>query len=520
MICPRCSVAEISPLTNRCELCGYAPSGGVAVEAPRAETVDELARLELADQFSLDILIGLGANSAVYLAREAGSDRLIVVKALPRPSQPQPEADERFRHAVEAVMALDHPHIVPVFGCGTTEHVCWYSMEHVHGQSLRGFTASRGPLDMKACLRIVAQVASALDYAHRRGVVHGALKPENVLIDDEGWVHVCDPLVTRALEAAPPPVTQSESALRAEQPPYVAPEDIGEGMRTPFSDQYALAALVFEALTGSPPPEPDGGLSTPGISLATMRPDLPSAVVHAVRRAMSPRPTDRFPSILDFVAALESYSQSSAEAQPGGRDTGRLVMQTDWKPPVSPWRRRIAILAALAVVALLAVVLRPAAMRLFRAARNSAFPAVSARLRTPPPTDSAADSSPPADAVLPAPAAPVREARPRTAPSRRQTASARQPARQPTRPARARAPSPLEAAPDSGRLSISTVPWGQLFVDGRLVGNTPKAGLMLAPGTHAIRVVREGFAPVERTIQVRPGQDVRLTDIALVARQP
>ena len=200
MICPNCSAGEISPLTNRCEMCGFVPTGAVAVEAPRAEAVDDLAHQELAEQFRLDNLLGHGSATAVYRAREQGSNRHIVVKVLVRPVEGRAEADERFRRAVEAVAALEHPHIVPVFGHGCTEHLYWYSMENVHGRSLRNFLLSRGPLDMKACQRVVAQVASALDHAHRRGIVHGALKPENVLIDAEGWVHVCDPLVTRALE--------------------------------------------------------------------------------------------------------------------------------------------------------------------------------------------------------------------------------------------------------------------------------------------------------------------------------
>jgi tRNA A-37 threonylcarbamoyl transferase component Bud32 len=511
MICPRCSVAEISPLTGRCELCGYAPTGGVAVQAPRAETVDELARRELADTFRLDVLLGLGATSAVYLAREKGSERLIVVKALPRPSHPQPEADERLHRAVEAIKALDHPHIVPVFACGTTEHICWYSMEHVHGQSLRRFTASRGSLDVKSCHRIVAQIASALDYAHRRGVVHGALKPENVLIDDDGWIHVCDPLVTRALQAAPAPALQAQTGLREEPPPYVAPEDAREGLRTPFSDQYALAVLVYECLTGSPPPEPPGVGIAPASSLAAKRPDLAPHVVHAVRRAMSPRPADRFPSILDFVAALETYTQTLPDARPTGQSSAKVLVQTDWKPPVSPVRRRVMIAGVILGTVALAVVLRPAVMRVVGGLKTRAPNGII----TAPASDSLAGVGAPAESVGVAPAAPAARgrlgaARPSGGPGRRAE----------RRPSATLAATAGEAPGDSGRLFVNATPWGQVFVDNRPVGNTPKANLKVAPGRHTIRVVRDGFAPFERTIQVSPGQEVRLTDIVLVQQRP
>ena len=520
MICPRCSVAEISPLTNRCELCGYAPSGGVVVEAPRAETVDDLARHELADTFDLGVLLGIGATSAVYLACEKGSSRLIVVKALPRPSQPQPQADERFTTAVETIKALDHPHIVPVFGGGTTEHICWYSMEHVHGHSLRRYAADHAPLDLKSCLRIVAQVASALDYAHRRGVVHGALKPENVLIDDEGWVHVCDPLVRRALEAAPPPELQARRGLREEPPPHVAPEDAGEGMRTPFSDQYALAVLVYECLTGSPPPDLDV-LGAAASSLAARRPELPPYVVRAVGRAMSPRPADRFSSILDFVAALETGSQALSDARPTGRATAKVLMQTDWKPPVSPMRRRVMIGAGIVGALALVLVLRPVVKGLSRSIGTRSSP----QLLVAPPRQASDSQGSAATADTSAPRQ-TAGPRPRTTPPSRTSTSARRPERrtQPQAARTTRAPTPAPRAgavsTDSGRLFVNATPWGMVFVDGRPVGNTPKANLKLAPGPHTIRVVRDGFAPFERAIQVPAGQDVRLTDIVLVPQNP
>ena len=523
MTCPNCGSAEISPLTNRCELCGFAPNGSVAVAAPHAESVDELARLELAEKFHFDAPLGHGPTTAVYLAHEHGSTRAIVVKVLPRPTEGRALADERFRSAVEAIAALEHPHIVPVFDHGLTEHLYWYSMEHVQGGSLRSTLASRGPLDLKACQRIIAQVASALDYAHRRGIVHGDLKPENVLIDAEGWVHVCDLLVTLSLERAvlparrEGPAPQSAQAPGAARSPYVAPEEL----RTAASDQYALGMLVYECLVGSPPAESEGESGTPIVSLATARPDVPAHLTHAVRRAISPKPIDRFPSVLDFVAALETYTVSAQDARPSGRGSGVVLVQTDWKPPPRPFNRRRILGIAVAIVALAVLVplVGPAAVRKWRQVFNEAA-------RAPLVTqvaDSAARVAPPADRTAAgAPAAPRPSAiASRAAPSGR---SAAQPARPPgERTNRSAAPAvrtPAAPAAESGRVFVNATPWGQLYVDGQLVGNTPKANLAVAAGTHTIRVVREGFEPFERTIQVGPGQVLRFTDIVLAARRP
>ncbi|MGA2384290.1 MAG: serine/threonine-protein kinase [Gemmatimonadales bacterium] len=522
MTCPNCGSAEISPLTNRCELCGFAPGGSVAVEAPHPVSVDELARQELADQFHFDASLGHGTKTAVYLAHEQGSTRAIVVKVLPRPAERRTESDERFRSAVEAVAALEHPHIVPVFDHGSTEHLYWYSMEHVQGGSLRTTLHARGPLELKACQRIIAQVASALDYAHRRGIVHGALKPENVLIDAEGWVHVCDLLVSLSLERSKPPgrpaapspeAAEAPTAAqppKAARPPYVAPETL----RTPFSDQYALGVLVYECLTGAPPAEAEDLGAALAASLATARPDVPSHLAHAIRRAVSEKEIDRFPSVLDFVAVLETYTPSAADAQPSGRGSGVVLVQTDWKPPPRPFnRRRMAgIAVAIVVVAALVLLLRPAALQLWRRAVNqtAAAPVVSQA------TDSAAGGASRAETgPTVAPAPPTRL---RAAPSLRNPAQAARPRPEPSNAAAPRA-APAPAA-DSGRLFVSATPWGQLYVDGQLVGNTPKANLSLAAGAHTIRIARDGFEPFERSIQIEPGQVVRLTDIVLAARRP
>lgn len=521
MTCPNCSAGVISPLTNRCELCGFVPEGTVAVEAPSTEALDDLARQELAEQFRLDTFLGRGKTTAVYLARAQDSDREIVVKVLPRPVEGRRGTDDRFRRAVEAVAALEHPHIVPVFDHGWTEHLYWYSMDHVKGRSLRNFLLQRGPLDLKACLRVSAQVASALDYAHRRGIVHGALKPENVLIDAEGWVHVCDLLVTRSVEPPPPPppppgqTPPEEEAPSAERSPYTAPE----GLCTPASDQYALAALVTECLAGARFHE--AGAIPTALSPAGILPDIPASVRHAVERALSPRPMDRFPSALDFVAALETYSDRAPDARPSGRSSGVVLKEADWQPPASPvrWRLILGGAIAVAVVAIAVVVWRrpsmlqapPVAPYVTDSGGQVGQRPGSTLVAAPAPTS-------PGSTQAPAPTPPGSTQAPRAAPPPQDALRPRAEAlRQRAQPA-ARAPGTARRAASSppGFLFVNASPWGQLYVDGQLIGNTPKANISLAPGSHTIRVLREGYRPFERAIQVETGQALRLTDIVLV----
>jgi Protein kinase domain/PEGA domain len=430
---------------------------------------------------------------------------------LPRNAEPRTEADGRFARAVEAVAVLEHPHIVPVFDHGVTDHLCWYSMEYVRGRSLRNFILQRGPLELKACQRVVAQVASALDYAHRRGIVHGSLKPENVLIDADGWVHVCDLLVARtaAAIAAPLAPEAQEQAAAAARSPYAAADEV----TTPFSDQYALAVLVLECLAGPSLLDHMGG--NPGAALAAQRPDIPLHVTHAIQRALSPKPIDRFPGVLDFVAALETYAVPMPDVRPSGRRSDMVLMSDDWEPPPRPfgWGRLLRIAAALAIVGALAVPLRPTVVRLVRAViGTSAAPA------TEQPSDSAAIVAPPrtsaGSTLAPRPSRPGSTLAVAPTPAVRQSGGGQS---RGEAPARRQVPAAAPAA-EPGRLFVNATPWGQLYVDGQLVGNTPRANLSVAPGAHTIRVLREGYQPFERAIQVEAGQTVRLTDIELVAR--
>jgi serine/threonine protein kinase len=514
MICPRCSVAEISPLTNRCELCGYGAEGAVAVEAPEADATDALARRELAHLFSLDALLGLSPTSATYLAREQENGLHIVLRAVRRTSGAT-DVDERFRRGAEQVQGLDHPHILPVLRFGMTEGVYWYTMEHVRSRSLRVVLATRGALDIRSVMRIVAQIASALDHGHRQGIVHGDLRPENVLIDPDGWVRVCDALVAR--------IVQPAASGDTPRPVHVAPEDWAGGLRTPAADQYALAVLVHECLAGGPPFE--AAALTPRPPLDATRLDLPPHVGHAVSRALMPHPADRFPSLLDFVAALEQPGRVTLpDARPSGKASALLTIP-DWEPPEDARPRRSLPLWIVVLIAAVGFGIW-GAPRLWNRPRMpyDAGPLPRRPAVTAPGTDSVpaapAATAPGSTVTTPPAASSGSTVTARTiAPAAPHMASTAPPPGR-TRPPRQSAPAATTATGEAGKLFVNATPWGQVSIDGQPVGNTPKANLSVAPGTHVVRVERDGYEPVERTVVVAAGQTVRLTDLVLTERHP
>lgn len=531
MKCPRCSVAEISPLTGACELCGFVPGTTVAVE--HADALVELATKQLTHEFEFLTPIAISPYSALLRARELSSGRMLHLKILPRRADER-DAEESFRATLGAFAAFDHPHIVPVLRYGSTDSVFWYAMPELAATSLRTMLRDKGTLDARTCRRVLTQIVSALEYLHRHGVVHGAIKPENVLIDRDGWVSVSDPSFqrlhqSRITRTRPDDTGAAREVLLPPRPTWVAPEDHERGERSPAADQFALAALGYECLSGRPPaarPE----------ALQRLRPDATIQTSRAIERALSEDPRQRYASCADFLWAMEASVPSADANRPADKVAQDVVLIDEWTPPADPRRHllllgRVAAVVGVGAVLLLAArelrsIMRPEPVALRREPATTPTATPSATTDVPgaaAPGRSPAPSSPSANATVsgataarpaaPTPAAPRSpspQPKPTTTATRATTSSADA---SPATPAATPAAAPA-------KLFVNSTPWGQLFVDGLLIGNTPRANVELTPGSHLIRVVRPGFTTFERTIRVSAAEVVRITDIVLVPAQP
>lgn len=522
MTCPRCSVSEISPLTGKCDLCGY--SVAAAVVAEPADLLSELATRQLAHEFAFGGLIGRGKESVVYRVTELSSGRAAVLKVILRRNA---EADvaESFRTLMATLAGFDHPHLIPVLRHGSTDSLFWFVTEDRGAVSLAVKLQTEGPMEPKACRRVLTQIVSALEYLHRHGLVHGAVKAENVLVDRDGWVRLADPNFIRPRwrrPSRPTPVVASHATPAPGTPilhdpagSWVAPEEHARGERLPAADQYALAVLTIECLSGA-------DAESVVHPLALLGPDAPPRMRRALERALEEIPTRRFQGVADFLWALEEDA-AVAVASPMPRRTSEVVMVQGWTPPVDGSRPLVVIgkvLAALVVLGAL-VFVTPRVRELLRpraAARTQALPPDA--IQSP---RVAVDPAP----VAPLDPAPVNSAPPPTAP--RTSPATSTPVRTPRpvapitpiTPSAASAPAATPStAIASARLFVNASPWGQVHIDGVLVGNTPRPNIPLAAGSHALRVSREGFVTFERTIRVAAGDTLRITDIVLTPERP
>jgi DNA-binding beta-propeller fold protein YncE len=261
--------------------------------------------------YRLDEQIGRGGMAVVYRAQDPRLDRPVALKILAPDLARDESFRQRFIRESRAAAAVDHPHIIPVFGAGEAAGVLFIAMRYVEGGDVGTLIDQAGPLPVARAVRIIAQVASALDAAHARGLVHRDIKPRNFLLDSsDGADHVYLSdfgLSKQALSSSH--LTATGQFLGTLD--YVAPEQIESRPVDGRVDLYALACATFEMLSGSPPFKREqrlavlwAQLSEPPPALTARRPDLPPAVDGVLAKAMAKSPDDRYPRCLDFVAAL------------------------------------------------------------------------------------------------------------------------------------------------------------------------------------------------------------------------
>ena len=317
---------------------------------------DQFDRLTatLADRYRLERQIGQGGMATVFLAHDLRHDRKVALKVL-RPELSAILGGERFLTEIKTTANLQHPHILSLFDSGEADGIVFYVMPFVEGESLRDRLLRERQLPVDDAVRIASEVASALDYAHRHGVVHRDIKPENILLH-EGQALVADFGIALAASRSDGGSRMTETGMSLGTPHYMAPEQaMGEKEITPKADIYALGCVLYEALAGEPP---FTGPSAQAIiarvmteqprSLTLQRHTIPPHVDAVVGQALEKLPADRFASAADFAQALRDakFTSTAAVAPTGTAPTAPArAWWRDWRP----WAVAVG-LAALGIV--------------------------------------------------------------------------------------------------------------------------------------------------------------------------
>ena len=304
---------------------------------------------EFTSRYTIERELGRGGAAVVYLARDNRQERHVALKVLHK-ELAQAIGAQRFLREIKHSSALHHPHLLTILDSGESRGTLYYVMPYMADGSLRTRIAKEKQLPIDDSLRIMKDVGEALAYAHAQGIVHRDIKPDNVLFSGD---HAClaDFGIARAMDSVSMD-TLTSTGLVVGTPAYMSPEQAsGEKTVDARSDQYSLACLLYEMITGLPPfigatqqSVISQRFTQPPPSMRVHRPNVPDHVERAVKRALAVIPADRFPTVKEFVEAL--YARAT-DAPP---------------PPVSVHRIRrrwFAVGAAAAIVTVAVVAADP-----------------------------------------------------------------------------------------------------------------------------------------------------------------
>ena len=321
-------------------------------------------RTSLGDRYRLERELGQGGMATVYLAEDLKHRRQVAIKVL-RPELAAVIGAERFLREIQTIATLQHPHILGLIDSGEVNGTAYYVMPFVDGESLRDRLRREQQLPVSDAVRLATEVASALDYAHRHGVIHRDIKPENILLHDGGAL-VADFGIALAVSSAGVGSRMTETGMSLGTPNYMSPEQaMGERAITGRSDVYALGAVTYEMLVGEPPftgPTAQAivakVMTADPAGLSAQRRSVPPAVEDAVLMALSKLPADRFATAAEFAAALNGHAVGSS-VRPSSRPRAIAPVRRPWLVPLLG---AVAALATTAAVVLgLRLARRPAA---------------------------------------------------------------------------------------------------------------------------------------------------------------
>ena len=326
-LCPACHT-PLPEEAHFCLQCGTPTPTEPGVPARTMATgAVEVAKVRtaLADRYRIERVVGEGGMATVYLAEDLKHHRQVAVKVM-RPELAATLGADRFLREIEIAARLSHPHILPVHDSGSAGGVLYYVMPFVEGETLRDRVHREGQLPVDTAVALAREVAEALGYAHRRGIVHRDIKPANVLLG-EGHALVADFGIARATDGSQ---ALTQTGLSVGTPQYMSPEQAaGDQQVDARSDVYAIGAVLYEMLAGRAPfvgTTPQAvlarSLTEEVAPLQTLRRDVPPAVAAVVSKAMAKNPAERYATGVELEQALAAARHALRSGAPAAPPAG------------------------------------------------------------------------------------------------------------------------------------------------------------------------------------------------------
>ena len=343
MYCSRCGTQN-DDASRFCRSCGLDLAATPLSGEPEVSEI-EMVRRELKGEYDVLEELGRGGMAIVYKARERQLERDVAIKVLPFSLAFDKEFVERFEREARTSAKLEHPNIIPIYRVGKSGRLTYFVMKYLRGQPLSAVLAARGSLAPGEIRQVLAQVARALAYAHKSGIVHRDIKPDNIMFDEHGLAVVTDFGIAKAATGG----KLTGTGMSIGTPHYMSPEQARAQGLDGRSDIYSLGVVAYQCLTGSVPYDGDDSFS---IGYKHIMEEMPTPLLNTVeqrdlleviRRMMAKAPEDRFQSaedlgkVLDGAGGFANVTLASAPTRPIPSHPGHLVNQ-----PTTPLPRATA----------------------------------------------------------------------------------------------------------------------------------------------------------------------------------
>src|SRR5438876_7488517 len=306
MYCSRCGTQN-DDTSKFCRSCGL-DLAATPIQTPQELTELELVREQLKDEYEILDELGRGGMAIVFKAREKQLEREVAIKVLPFSLAFDKEFVERFQREARTSAKLEHPSIIPIYRVGKSGRVIYFVMKFLRGKPLSSVLAARSTLPPAEIRQILVQVARALAYAHKSGIVHRDIKPDNIMFDEHGLAVVTDFGIAKAASGG----KLTGTGMSIGTPHYMSPEQARAQPLDGRSDIYSLGVVAYQSLTGRVPFDGEDSFS---IGYKHIMEEIPTppletydqrTVFEITRKMMAKSPDERFQSADDLVQALEA----------------------------------------------------------------------------------------------------------------------------------------------------------------------------------------------------------------------